>query len=104
MAEWNYAGAPGRFNIALQSFDLQGGVAHFTFKVNGKAAASWAADATLPSNKPNGDNSTRHTLHGLNLKPGDVLRIEGIPDKEDTAALDYIELLPATPATEPSRR
>jgi hypothetical protein len=32
------------------------------------------------------------------LKPGDVLRVEGIPDKGDPAALDYIEIEPAAPA------
>ncbi len=42
-------------------------------------------DATLPSRRPNGDNSTRFTYsgpdsHGVNLKPGDVLRVEGAPD------------------------
>jgi alpha-glucuronidase len=95
-AEWTYAGAAGRFDIAVQYFDLQGGIAEFTFAINGKSAASWSADATLPSHRPNGDNSTRFTLPDVDLKPGDVLRVEGSPDREDPAALDYIEVLPAT--------
>jgi len=91
-AEWTYTGKPGRFNIAVQYFDLAGGVAHFTLSVNGSAAASWAADAVLPSRRPNGDNSTRFTARGIELKPGDVLRVEGTPDSGDPAALDYIEI------------
>ncbi len=63
-AEWTYAGHAGRFNIAVQYFDLQGGVAHFALRANGKQIASWAADAKLPSLWPNGDNSTRYTAAG----------------------------------------
>jgi alpha-glucuronidase len=94
-AEWTYSGAPGRSNIAVQYFDLQGGTAHFTLKINGQPAAAWAADAMLPSTRPNGDNSTRYTMRAVNLKRGDVLRVEGTPDGADPAALDYIEVTQA---------
>jgi alpha-glucuronidase len=98
-AEWTYAGKPGRFNIAVQYFDLRDGVAHFTLGVNGTEIVSWAANATLPSNHA-GDSSTRFTARGpdgrgIALKPGDVLRVEGAPDGKDLAALDYIEIDPA---------
>ena len=98
VAEWTYSGAAGQFDVAVQYFDLQGGTAKFVFTVNGHAAnanASWAADATLPSRQPHGDNSTRHIVRGVALKPGDVIRIEGAPDGNDAAALDYIEVQPA---------
>jgi alpha-glucuronidase len=91
-AEWTYSGAPGHFDIAVQYFDLQGGTARFTLKVNDQSAAAWAADAALPSKHPNGDNSTRYTAHGVDLKPGDILRVEGTPDGGDPAALDYLEV------------
>jgi len=94
-AEWTYKGAPGRFNIAVQYFDLSGGVAHFNLQVNGHTAASWIADASLPSRRPHGDNSTRTTVRSVDLVSGDLLRIEGTPDGLDPAALDYIELMPA---------
>ncbi|HVU44721.1 MAG TPA: alpha-glucuronidase family glycosyl hydrolase [Terracidiphilus sp.] len=91
-AEWTYSGEPGRFNIAVQYFDLAGGTAHFTLAVNGNTFAAWPADATFPSHRPNGDNSTRYTATGVNLKQGDVIRIEGMTDSTDPAALDYIEI------------
>jgi alpha-glucuronidase len=102
-AEWTYTGNAGRFDIAVQYFDLQGGVAHFALNVNGKTIATWAADAMLPSRRPDGDNSTRFTARGsdgqgIELKPGDVLRVDGTPDATDPAALDYIEIEPAAPA------
>jgi alpha-glucuronidase len=91
-AEWTYPGAAGRFNVAAQYFDLQGGAAKFTFIVNGQAQVSWAGDTELPSLHPHGDNSTRYVVRGVTLKPGDVLRVEGVPDGADPAALDYIEV------------
>jgi alpha-glucuronidase len=96
-AEWTYSGEAGHFKVAVQYFDLQPGAATFTLKINGKAAAAWTADALLPSSKPHGDNSTRYTVQGVDLKPGDVLRLEGTPDKADPAALDYIEITAAGP-------
>jgi alpha-glucuronidase len=93
-AEWTWTGSAGRYDIAVQYFDLQGGVADFTLNVNGKPADAWAADATLPSNRPDGDNSTRNTIRNVELKPGDVLRVEGAPDSSDPAAIDYIEVMP----------
>ena len=96
--EWTYTGAAGRFDIAVQYFDLQGGVAHFALAINGTEIVSWAADDKLPSRRPNGDNSTRFTLHDVRLRPGDVLRVEGTPDGSDPAALDYIEIDPAATA------
>ncbi|HTW79117.1 MAG TPA: alpha-glucuronidase family glycosyl hydrolase [Terracidiphilus sp.] len=94
-AEWTYTGAAGRFDIATQYFDLPGGVAKFALDVNGKQVAAWDANATFPSRRPNGDTSTRYTVRGIDLKPGDVLCVEGTPDGADPAALDYIELTPA---------
>ncbi len=76
-AEWTYNGTAGPFNIAVQYFDLQGGVAKFTLTINGQPSAqdaSWFADATLPTPHPHGDNSTRHIVYGVALKPGDTIR------------------------------
>jgi alpha-glucuronidase len=95
-AEWTWNGAPGRYNIAVQYFDLQGGAAKFTFSVNSQPQATWQADANLPSKHPDGDNSTRHTIRSIDLNPGDTIRVEGTPDGSDPAALDYIEATPAS--------
>jgi alpha-glucuronidase len=91
-AEWTYSGASGKFDIAVQYFDLQGGTAKFKLDVNGKSVSAWSADAALPSRRPHGDNSTRFTARGVALKPGDVIGVEGMPDGSDPAALDYIEV------------
>jgi alpha-glucuronidase len=100
-AEWTYSGPAGRFNIAVQYFDLQPGTAHFTLSLNSQQAVSWSSNDTLPSRRPNGDNSTRFTYrgddsHGVELKPGDTIQVQGILDGSDPAALDYIEMDPLT--------
>jgi hypothetical protein len=46
----------------------------------------------LPAQKPGGDSSTRRRIKGLGLRPGDRIRIEGIPDGEETAALDFVSI------------
>jgi alpha-glucuronidase len=97
-AEWTWSGPAARYNIAVQYFDLQGGAAKFTLLVNNHPAASWQADANLPSTRPNGDNSTRRTIPDIALNPGDIIRIEGTPDGPDPAALDYVEITPVSPA------
>ncbi len=100
-AEWTYNGTAGRFNIAVQYFDLQDGMAKFALRINGQSPgpdASWSADASLPTPRPHGDNSTRHIVYDVALKPGDAIRIEATPDGHDAAAFDYIETLPATSA------
>ena len=91
-AEWTWKGAAGRFDIAVQYFDLQGGAAKFALSANGKQAGAWTADGTFPSRRPHGDNSVRYTVRSVELKPGDVLRVEGVPDEKDAAALDYVEV------------
>jgi alpha-glucuronidase len=98
-AEWTYSGAAGKFDVAVQYFDLQGGVARFKLVVDGQGVSTWSADAALPSRRPHGDNSTRFTARGVALKPGDVIRVEGMPDGSDPAALDYVEV--STPAAQP---
>ncbi len=97
-AEWTHSGSAGRYDIAVQYFDLQGGIAKFAMTVNGQPVGpdtSWLADAQLPTARPHGDNSTRHTIPNVVLKSGDTIRIMGTPDTNDPAALDYIEITPA---------
>jgi len=95
-AEWTWSGEKGEYDIAVQYFDLQPGVAHFVLEVNGFAKGIFKANDSLPSRRPHGDNSTRHLVRRVFLKPGDTIGVRGIPDGNDPAALDYIEVTPAT--------
>ncbi len=100
-AEWTWQGGQGQYDIFVQYFDLQPGKAKFGLETNGALRLGpiglwWTADAELPTDRPHGDNSTRHLIRGVWLSLGDVIGIRGIPDGNDHAALDYIEVFPAT--------
>jgi len=62
--------------------------------VNGKKIDEWVADDRLPAKKMGGDSSTRRRMHDVNLLAGDEIRIEGTPQGEELAGIDYIEILP----------
>ena len=76
----------------LEYFDQNNGKSEFRVLVGDRVVDEWAADDYLPSKKPDADSSTRRRITGLTLRPGDSIRIEGIPDGEERASLDYIEI------------
>jgi alpha-glucuronidase len=74
----------GTYDIAVQYFDTWRGASGYTLSVDGRTIAQWAADDTLPPAQfdPNldGQDSTRHTVRGVALKPGETLSLRGVPD------------------------
>jgi alpha-glucuronidase len=98
-ASFRFSGTAGRYDIAVQYFDLNNGVSHYELLVNDRELVSWAADDHLPSDKMNGHTSTRYTFADIELKPGDVVKIEGLPDGGEPAPLDYVEITPSEATT-----
>lgn len=84
----------GTYRLAIQYFDYLHGVSTYTAYLDNKAIASWKADNTLPSDKMNGDTSTRYTIPSVMLRTGDTLKIEGHPNGGEPAPLDYVEVTP----------
>jgi alpha-glucuronidase len=93
-AALRFDGEPGWYRIAIQYFDVSGGAARYALRVAGQKVSDWLADGDLPSDKPNGHTSTRHTANGIALRPGDEIRIDAQPDGNDLAAVDYVEIEP----------
>jgi alpha-glucuronidase len=91
-AEFTYTGASGWRTIHVQYFDLNPGSATFSLAVNNQTIASWTASEVFPTKAPNGDTSTRFTVEGVALRPGDRIHITGKPDGDDKAAFDYVEI------------
>jgi alpha-glucuronidase len=91
----------GTYDIAIQYFDFRDGVSTYKAYLDGKLLREWSADNSLPGDKMNGDTSTRVTLHGVALKPGDTLKIEGNPDDGELAPLDYVEISPTADSAHP---
>ncbi len=94
-ASFRYSGEPGWRDLYVQYFDQNNGTARYRVSIAGQLVAEWAAGDTFPSARLDGHTSTRKVIAGLALRPGDEIRIEGIPDRGETAALDYIELRPS---------
>ncbi len=89
----------GEYEIAVQYFDERNGSSAYTLLLNQKPIAHWAGDNnTFPSDHPDGSSSTRFTVHGIVLRPGDILTIDGHPDDGEPAPLDYVEIYPRSPS------
>jgi alpha-glucuronidase len=91
-ASTKFAGSAGWYTLHLEYFDQANGVAHYRVFLNGQKIDDWAADLRLPSVRLDSTTSTRRTIAGIALRPGDEIRIEGVPDGGEVAALDYLEV------------
>jgi alpha-glucuronidase len=89
-----YDGAPGWYTLRVQYFDQNNGVSHFSLKVGGQLIDEWTAADHLPTARMDSTSSTRRAIHGVALRPGDQIRIEGTPNGGEPAGLDYLEILP----------
>jgi len=77
---------------------LRTGSARFEILLNRRPVANWTADGTLPpaviDKNLDGHTSTRFTVSGIPLAPGDTLMLRGTPDGGEPAPVDYIEITP----------
>jgi alpha-glucuronidase len=91
-----FEGTSGWYDIAIQYFDQNNGAAQFELLDGTQVLGKWTADDSLPSHKPDSNTSTRHTFDRVALRRGDEIRIIGIPDGDERAAVDYIQITPAS--------
>ena len=91
-ASFQFKGSSGTFDLVVQYFDLNDGIARFSVFVNSRLLDEWQANDNLPSAKPDGDTSTRRIIPAVTLRSGDDITIRGTPDHGDTAILDYVEI------------
>jgi alpha-glucuronidase len=91
-AKFEFTGTTGVHEIDVQYFDTNNGEAKFRVYVGNKLVDEWLANDHLPTTKIGGDSSTRRRIPNVTLYHGDEIRIEGVPDHDERAALDYVEL------------
>ncbi|KAJ4419612.1 hypothetical protein N0V85_000940 [Neurospora sp. IMI 360204] len=89
----------GKYDIAINYFDLIGGKARYKAFLNGKFLLEWAGDLEDKlghtfSTKLDGHSATRVTIRDVQIQKGDVLKITGVADGNELAPLDYIAILP----------
>jgi alpha-glucuronidase len=92
-ATLRYGGAAGRRTIAVEYFDQIDGASRFRLFVNTQLIDDWTASQYgVPARRMDSSASTRRVIAGVALRPGDEIRIEGVPDRAELAGLDYIEI------------
>jgi alpha-glucuronidase len=92
VASFRFEGGPGVYDVRVRYFDQNDGVSHFTVRVGQKVIGEWAADDHLPTKKVDGTSSSLRVLKGIELKTGDEISVEGVPDGGERAGLDYVEI------------
>jgi len=95
-ATFQFEGEAASYTVDVEFFDTNNGAAKFKLFVGDHLVDEWAADNNLPTPRIDGSSSSRRRIAALALHPGDEIRIEGIPEGGDRAALDYIEIHPSS--------
>jgi alpha-glucuronidase len=90
-----FDGAAGWYTLAVEYFDSMDGASKYKVLVGKQVVDEWIAADRLPTRRMDSTSSTRRTIAGIALRPGDEIRIEGVPDRTEPAGLDYVELMPA---------
>ncbi len=94
---FQFHGKPGAYDFRTQYFDEEDGASKFELFVDGKQIDKWQADNHLPTptTVPDAHSSIRRTTSGVKLHAGDEIRLEGTPDADERAVVDYFELVPS---------
>jgi alpha-glucuronidase len=93
-ATFRFSGAAGNYEMDVEYFDQNNGKSRLRVLLNGKPVDEWVADDQLLAKNIGGDSSKRRRIHGIRLRTGDEVRMVGVPDGEEHAGLDYVEILP----------
>ena len=93
-ASFAYQGVAGWFTLRVEYFDQNNGVSRFRLFIGDQVVDRWAASDRLPTAKIDGSSSTRREISGIALRPGDHVRVEGVPGGGEPAPLDYVEINP----------
>lgn len=91
-ASLRFTGKPGWYEVRIRYFDQNDGVSRFRALLNGQEIDQWSAANDIPSRKIDAHTSSLRAIRGVALRPGDMLRVDGVPDGGETAALDYVEI------------
>ena len=97
-AEFTFNGRAGSYDTDVQYCDMPRGEARYKLLADGNVVDEWTASDHFPARRLDGDASTRRRIT-LVLHSGEKIRIEGLPDGDDPAALDYVEIHPSTQVT-----
>ncbi|KAL6242443.1 hypothetical protein RBB50_010583 [Rhinocladiella similis] len=91
----------GTYDLAINYFDMMGGVSSWNVSISNHTIGIWVADDVdtgrlghAASVYLDAHSATRITFRNVTIAKGDVLKIVGSADGIEPAPLDYIALLP----------
>jgi hypothetical protein len=76
----------------VEYFDQNNGVSKCRVFVNDQLVDEWLAENTLPAKSSGGDSASRRRICLIARRPGDQIRIEGIPNRDEHAGLDFLRI------------
>jgi alpha-glucuronidase len=90
----------GAYSLAVNYYDIIGGRARWEVYLNDRLVGNWTGDnedrlGHAPSVYLDGHSATRITFGNVKIDKGDTLKVVGMPDGKEFAALDYVAVLPA---------
>lgn len=92
-ASMKFTGEAGWYSLHVEYFDQATGASRYRVFVGKQMIDEWVADLRLPAMRLDSSSSARRTIAGIALRPGDEIRIEGKPDGNELAGLDYLEII-----------
>ncbi|KAI1377968.1 glycoside hydrolase family 67 protein [Hypoxylon crocopeplum] len=89
----------GVYDVAVAYYDMFEGQASYELFLNDKSVGKWVGDNEYKlgytlTRGIDGHSATRITFAGVQIKPGDVVRVDAKANGRETAPLDYIAVLP----------
>ncbi|KAI1413375.1 glycoside hydrolase family 67 protein [Hypoxylon sp. FL1857] len=89
----------GVYDLAVAYYDLYEGRASYELFLNDKSIGKWIGDNEYKlgytvTRGIDGHSATRITFKGIEIKEGDVVRVDTRANGRETAPLDYIAVLP----------
>ncbi|KAK4222736.1 glycoside hydrolase superfamily [Podospora fimiseda] len=89
----------GTYDVAFAYYDVIGGRARYSAFLNEQPLLEWIGNLEDKlghafSNKIDGHSATRVTVKKVEIQKGDEIKIVGVKDGVETAALDYVAIVP----------
>lgn len=99
IASANVTFPSGRWDVAVNYYDIIGGRATYKLDIGNKTIGRWTGDLEDKlghafSTKLDGHSATRITFNNVDVRQGDLLRLTGQPNGAELAPVDYISFLP----------
>lgn len=100
VAELDFDGRDGLYDVTVNYFDETDGVSRLSLDVGGTAVGSWMWDEHRGGVLANGRTATSKTFEDVAFSDGDTIRLVGQADRKEPLRIDSVDLLRVGDLTE----